>query len=132
MKELIKAEIRRLVPLVADYALWSAEDRERAVKIAPEVQERSIKALEDLERLLFKVSASVSNVFIEWGPRGEFRLVFFGVPNSALWCDKYATRYLKRELHEAIRPATSVFWVWPDYSAIRNYKLKIELRFGPK
>ena len=131
MKKLIKAEVSRLIPFCADYDLWSAEDRERAVKVAPKVQERALKALEDVEKLLRKVNAVVSDVMLEWGPNGEIRIVFFGGPNSMLFSDRYATKYLKRELHEATRATTSVFWVWPTYDLGRKYKVKIELRMTP-
>ncbi len=132
MKKLIKTEVSRLAEAYAKFDLMSEVERESRAAIAPKVQERALKALEDVEKLFWKVSASVSNVELSWSPNGKIEMAFYGVPNSMLFSDKYATSYLKRELHEATRATTSVFWVWPDYDTDRKYKVKIALLFAPK
>ena len=140
MKKLIKTEVSRLAEAYAKFDaeayakfdLMSEVKRERRAAIAPKVQERALKALEDVEKLFWKVSASISNVELSWSQNGKLNMTFYGVPNSMLFSDTYATKYLKRELHEATRATLSFLWVWPDYDTDRKYKIKIELLFAPK
>ena len=131
MKKLIKTEVSRLAEAYAKFDLISEVERERSAAIAPKVQERAIEALIDVEKLFWNVSASVSNVELKWSPNGEIDMAFYGVPNSTLFSDKYATKYLQRELHEATRATRSFLWVWPVYDTDRKYKVKIELVFAP-
>lgn len=131
MKNLIKAEVSRLAEAYANFDLMSEVERKRSAAIAPKVQERAIEALIDVEKLFWNVNASVSNVELKWSPNGEIDMAFYGVPNSTLFSDKYATKYLQRELHEATRATTSLLWVWPDYGTIRKYKVKIALLIAP-
>ena len=124
MKKLIKAEVSRLAEAYAKFDLTSAA-------IAPKVQERAIEALIDVEKLFWDVDASVSNVELKWSPNGKIDMAFYGVPNSLPFLDKYATKYLQRELHEATRATLSFLWVWPDDDTDRKYKIKIALLFAP-
>ena len=128
MKKLIKAEVSRLAEAYANFDLISEAERERS---AAKVEKRAIEALIDIEKLFWNVSASVSNIELKWFPNGKIDMAFYGVPNSMLFSDKYTTKYLQRELHEATRATLSFFWVWPDYDADRKYKVKIALLIAP-
>ena len=132
MKKLIEAKIKMLSERYASFDMMISEvERKGRVEVTAEVQKRAIEALVDVEKLFSNVSAYVSDVMINWKANGEIKIVFLGVPNSLFFCDRYATTYLKRELHEATRAIKSYLWVWPDYYKERNYKLKIELLITP-